>query len=45
MEDNLAKAVEIAKELERRNATNQMKFYQPYPINLNFITISVAKDY
>ena len=29
-EKNLARAIEIAKELERRKATNRMEEYDPY---------------
>ena len=36
MEDNLAKALEIAKELQRRNNTNRMKFYHPYTYQQKF---------
>ena len=36
MEDNLARALEIAKELQRRNDTNRMKFYHPYTYQQKF---------
>ena len=35
-DDALARAVEIAKELEKRKATNRMKDYAPYEYQLKF---------
>ena len=36
MEDNLEKAVAIAKELERREATNRLSAYKPYDYQKKF---------
>ena len=35
-ENNLARAIEIAKELERRKATNRMEEYDPYDYQKKF---------
>ena len=36
MSDQLERAVEIAKELERRKATNRLKHYEPYDYQKKF---------
>ena len=33
---SLERAVEIAKELERRKATNTLKYYKPYDYQVSF---------
>ena len=34
--DSLERAIEIAKELERRKATNRMDYYEPYEYQKKF---------
>ena len=36
MNDNLERAVEIAKELERRKTVNRLKHYEPYKYQIKF---------
>ena len=41
MSDQLERAVEIAKELERRKATNRLKHYEPYDYKKKFHNIII----